>query len=115
MDLWADRLLVAMASVIRQPHTELVTSRVLSRRGGAGTDIPATLRLIRSDPNRFLEEHHTGILKVGESRYMPQRVMLRRQRSTVDTAANRRVVRLAALLLGTRSLKCRGDHREASR
>lgn len=98
LDLWADRLLVELANIVDQPRSELTTNRALSRRGGAGTDVPATLRLIRSDPNRFLEEHPTGILTVGETRYMPQRVMLQRRRSTVDTSANRRVVRLAALL-----------------
>lgn len=98
LDLWADQIFSAVSSIVLDPHTERATTRALSRRGGAGIDVPATLRLIRSDPSRFLEEHAAGVVAVDESRYMPQRVMLRRQRSTIDTAANRRVVRLVVQL-----------------
>jgi hypothetical protein len=98
LDHRADRILKQAKSIFEAPSAEQRATRVLSRRGGAGLDVPATLRLIRSDPTRFLEEHSAGAIKVGAVAYMPQRVVRRSQRSTTDTPANRRVVRLVALV-----------------
>lgn len=96
LDSWANHALAAARAILHRPHTDQVIARALSRRGGAGVDVPATMRLLRSDPNRFLERHETGIITIRETRYMPQRVITRRRRSTVDIPANRRVVWLVA-------------------
>ena len=98
LDRRADPTLAAATDILGSPHTEQVSQRALSRRGGAGVDVPATLRLLRSEPNRFLEEHPSGVIAVDGQHYMPQRVVVRRRSSSIDTLANRRVVRLLATL-----------------
>lgn len=98
LDRRADSILAAAREILRSPRTEQVSRRALSRRGGAGVDVPATVRLLRSEPSRFLEEHATGVITVDERHYMPQRVVVRRRHSSIDTSANRRVIRLIAAL-----------------
>lgn len=98
LDHNADRVLACVKSILVAPHVDQRVERVVSRRGGAGLDLAATLRMARSDPARFLEEHPGGALRVGDKAFMPQRVVRRSRRSTIDTPANRRVVRLLMLV-----------------
>lgn len=98
LERWAQRTLDTAESVLRTPSTEQVTNSAVSRRGGAGVDVAQTHKLIRSDPNRYLEKHEQGILMVGTERYMPQKVMARRTFRTANTAANRRVAQLLVKL-----------------
>lgn len=98
LDRRADNILAAAREILRSPRTEQLSRRALSRRGGAGVDVPATVRLLRSEPSRFLEEHAAGVITVGERHYMPQRVVVRRRHSSIDTSANRRVIQVLAAL-----------------
>lgn len=95
LDQWADEALDAVAAVIETPRSSTTATRVLRRRGGAGVLLAPTLRLLRSDPRRYLAETPTGVIENDGRRYEPLRVVARRRVTTLDTLANRRA--LAAL------------------
>jgi len=92
LDQWADAALAAVGTVIESPRSSTSTSRVLRRRGGAGVLLAPTLRLLRSDPRRYLAEVPGGLIEVDGRRFEPLRVVARRRDSTLDTVANRRAV-----------------------
>lgn len=92
LDQWADEALKAIAAVIETPRSSMTTTRVLRRRGGAGVLLAPTLRLLRSDPRRYLVETPEGVVEAGGRRYEPLRVVARRRETTLDTPANRRAI-----------------------
>lgn len=92
LDQWADQALSAVGAVIASPRSSTTTTRVLRRRGGAGVLLAPTLRLLRSDPRRYLAEAPNGVIEAAGRRYEPLRVVARRRESTLDTIANRRAV-----------------------
>ncbi len=92
LDQWADRALAAVASVIEGPRSATTTTRVLRRRGGAGVLLAPTIRLLRSDPRRYLAEVPGGLINVEGREFEPLRVVARRRTTTLDTTANRRAL-----------------------
>lgn len=92
LDQWADEALSAVAAVIETPRANLHTTRALRRRGGAGVLLAPTLRLLRSDPRRYLVESPTGVIEAAGKRYEPLRVVARKRESTLHTIANRRAI-----------------------
>ncbi len=96
LDQWADEALLAVEAVLNTPRSKATTNEVLRRRGGSSVLLAPTLRLLRSDPQRYLAEHADGLIVEGGKRYNPLRVVARRRDSTLDTPANRRA--LAVLL-----------------
>lgn len=92
LDQWADQALAAVGSVIASPRTTTTTTRVLRRRGGAGVLLAPTLRLLRSDPRRYLAEVPGGLVEADGRTFEPLRVVARRRESTLDTIANRRAI-----------------------
>ncbi len=92
LDQWADQTLSAVGAVIASPRSTTTTTRVLRRRGGAGVLLAPTLRLLRSDPRRYLAEVPGGLIEADGRRFEPLRVVARRRDSTLDTVANRRAV-----------------------
>ncbi|MBF4580794.1 DUF2357 domain-containing protein [Frigoribacterium sp. VKM Ac-2530] len=92
LDQWADEALRAVAAVIETPRATLTTSQMLRRRGGAGVLLAPTIRLLRSDPQRYLVPRPSGVIKVNDTRYDPLRVVARRRDFTLDTIANRRAL-----------------------
>jgi len=92
LDQWADEALRAVESVLNTPRSKATTSQVLRRRGGSGVLLAPTLRLLRSDPQRYLAQHDNGLIVESGQRYNPLRVIARRRDSTLDTPANRRAL-----------------------
>ncbi|MBE1525507.1 hypothetical protein H4W27_002681 [Nesterenkonia lutea] len=92
LDQWADQALRAVSVVIETPRSTTINDQVLRRRGGAGVLLAPTLRLLRSDPQRYLAPREAGILNVEGQQYDPLRVVARRRGSTLDTIANRRAL-----------------------
>lgn len=92
LDEWADQALSAVGTVITSPRATSTTTRVLRRRGGAGVLLAPTLRLLRSDPRRYLAEMPHGLIEVDGRRFEPLRVVARRREATLDTIANRRAI-----------------------
>ena len=92
LDQWADEALGAVAAVIETPRANQRTTRALRRRGGAGVLLAPTLRLLRSDPRRYLAEAPGGIIEADGRRFEPLRVVARKRESTLDTIANRRAI-----------------------
>lgn len=88
----ADKTISACAAVLAAPIGRQRLENTVSRRGGAGVDVPATLRLLRSDPTRYLEPREPGILTVEGTAYVPLRVVHHRRTTTMDTIPNRRAV-----------------------
>ncbi|WP_142254551.1 hypothetical protein [Mycobacterium colombiense] len=99
LDASADDALSALAAILASPRQVTQAERALSRRAGAGIVRAPTLRLLRSSPRENLAPNPRGVLKIGESRYDPLRVVVRKRRNTVDTIANRRAVGLLAWLV----------------
>ncbi len=92
LDQWAEEALGAVAAVIETPRSSITTTRVLRRRGGAGVLLAPTLRLLRSDPRRYLVETPGGVIDSDGRRYEPLRVVARHRETTLDTMANRRAI-----------------------
>lgn len=92
LDTWADQALGAVERVMAAPRTAVSSTRRLSRRGGAGTLTPPTIRLLRSNPRQYLSASPNGLLDLYGDRYDPQRVVVRRRTTTIDTIANRRAI-----------------------
>jgi hypothetical protein len=98
LDQWADTALDAIESVFQAPRMANELSTRLSRRGGASVLTVATIRYLRSDPRRHLVAREGGLLRVGDARYDPTRVVARKRQLTVQTIPNRRAVQLLDLL-----------------
>jgi hypothetical protein len=98
LDQHADEALTAIERILQQPLAATTHERSLSRRGGKSLDRAATLRLLRSRPDRYLEQRSDGLLAVGSKRYDPLRVVVKTRTSTVETHSNRRAVRLLSAL-----------------
>ena len=79
LDQWADEALGAVAAVIETPRANQRTTRALRRRGGAGVLLAPTLRLLRSDPRRYLAEAPGGIIEADGRRFEPLRVVARKR------------------------------------
>lgn len=94
LDQWAEIALVAIDSILTSPRGSTRNSQLLTRRGGRAVLLSPTLRLLRSDPRRFLTRSSNGLLLDGPTAYDPLRVVVRRRTSTLDTIANRRAVSL---------------------
>lgn len=92
LDQWADAALTSVAAVVETPRARSTITRSLRRRGGPGVLLAPTLRLLRSDPRRYLVEAPTGVIEADGRRFEPLRVVARRRVSTLDTIANRRAV-----------------------
>lgn len=98
LDQHATAALDAIESILRSPRSRQETSRTLRRRGGGGVLVAPTLRLWRSDPQRFLSPSENGIVRTEAGSYDPLRVVARARRLTIDTIANRRAVRSLGLI-----------------
>jgi hypothetical protein len=98
LDASADGALDAAEAVLAAPRWNVVSRRVLQRRGGKGVMVAPTLRLIRSDPKRYLDPVDDGLLIIDGQGYDPLRVVARRRDRTLDTPANRRVIGLVAAI-----------------
>lgn len=94
LDQWADRTLSAVNGILASPRSVTHNTRALSRRGGPAVLLSPTLRLLRSDPRRYLDASPRGLLSVGADRYDPLRVVVRRRATNLDSVANRRAVGL---------------------
>lgn len=92
LEQWADAALNTVEAVLAAPQSRTMNRSTLSRRGGGAVLVPATLRLLRSSPREYLEEHATGTLGLAGKKYDPLRVVVRRRTTTLDTVANRRTV-----------------------
>lgn len=126
LDQWADGALDAVRRVLDAPRFISRNDQSLSRRGGRSVHQSATLRLLRSRPDRYLERSATGLLEVGGARYDPLRVVVRNRTSTIDSPANRRAVavllaisRLAEEVLSARphrevAARCKKWHADAA-
>lgn len=99
LDQWADLALDAIEAILNTPKPVTTTTRALSRRGGSGVLVPATLRLLRSDPTRHTLPSPDGLLELAGQRYNPTRVVVRRRTRTLDSFANRRAVTVLNWLL----------------
>jgi hypothetical protein len=98
LDQHAENALSAIASILAAPRTNLHSSRVLRRRGGAGVLLAPTLRLLRSDPRRYLAPSPNGLISAAGASYEPLRVVARKRETTLNTVANRRVLSVLAWL-----------------
>lgn len=96
LDQWADIALAAVEAILDIPRTESRSKQTLRRRGGAGVLLAPTIRLLRSDPKRYLAESDHGVISAGGKRFEPLRVVARTRVTTVDTIANRRAVTVLA-------------------
>lgn len=94
LDQHADAALAAISAILATPRSTTTNSTALSRRGGSGVLRAPTLRLLRSAPRENLAPNPEGVLQIGDERYDPLRVVVRKRRSTLDTIANRRAVSL---------------------
>lgn len=92
LDQWADQALSAVGTIIASPRSNTTTTRALRRRGGPGVLLAPTLRLLRSDPSRYLAEMPGGLIEADGRAFEPLRVVARRRESTLNTVANRRAV-----------------------
>lgn len=92
LDQWANIALQACSSILATPRASTRSGRTLRRRGGAGVMLAPTLRLLRSDPRRYLAPSLGGVIRVGGESYEPLRVVARQREITLDTVANRRCV-----------------------
>src|SRR5665213_3052131 len=95
---WLWRWLPDIARTVEEIANRPLVARTLETKQsdhiGGRLDVPATLRLLRRD-RTLVEYHEAGILRAGEGRYQPRKVVLRRSKRTADTVENRRVVLLA--------------------
>ena len=103
LDRCADSTLECVRRIIDMPLSVSRSDRTPSRRGGRPLHQPATTRLLRAHPNRYLEESQAGLLALGDKRYDPLRVVVRTRTTSVESAANRRSVSLVARLDGLAS------------
>ncbi|MWV51622.1 hypothetical protein GRS96_20365 (plasmid) [Rathayibacter sp. VKM Ac-2803] len=94
LDQWADVALGAIDAILVSPRLASKSSRVLRRRGGGGVLVAPTVRLLRSDPHRYLAPVPAGegVITVDGVSFSPLRVVARRRVKTLDTIANRRAV-----------------------
>jgi hypothetical protein len=92
VDQWAERALRSVGMILEAPRSESSTTRVLRRRGGSGVLFAPTLRLLRSDPTRYLADAPNGIIRDGERTLEPLRVVAKKRQATLNTPANRRAV-----------------------
>lgn len=92
LDQYADEALRAVSTILGAPRSSLRVTRVLRRRGGAGVLLAPTLRLLRSDPRRYLAPAEGGVIQSEGVSYEPLRVVARKRESTLHTIANRRAV-----------------------
>lgn len=92
LDQWADTALAAIDRVLTAPRAVVRSAQTLSRRGGRSVLVPATVRLLRSDPRRYLSPEVNGLIAVGTGRYDPLRVVVKSQTTDLDSVANRRAV-----------------------
>lgn len=92
LDQWADRALDGVETILVAPRPEHRNDRSLSRRGGPSILLAPTVRLLRSNPRRYLAPNEAGILNVGGRSYDPLRVVVKRRTITLDTIPNRRAV-----------------------
>lgn len=92
LDQHGDDALAAISSILEAPRTNMRSSRVLRRRGGSGVLLTPTLRLLRSDPRRFMVPSPNGVIKSGDERYEPLRVVARKRETTLRTVANVRAL-----------------------
>lgn len=98
LDAWADGAVRAVEAILASPRSIHRNSQALSRKGGRAILVPATMRLLRSDPHRYLSRNPDGPIRVGAERFDPLRVVARHRSTTLDTIANRRAVNLLSWL-----------------
>lgn len=98
LDQWAEQAVESAVAVLSAPRSAAISHRVLSRRASRGVLVAPTLRLLRSDPKRYLVSNPAGIVEVEGARYDPLRVVLGKRVRTVDTPANRRAAQLLAAI-----------------
>lgn len=94
LDQWADSVLDASESVLAAPRSDTEMTNVLSRRGGSSVRTAPTVRFLRSNPRHNLIPSDSGLITIGDHKYDPTRVVVRKRRLTVHTVPNRRVVQL---------------------
>lgn len=99
LDQYADEALRAVSAILGAPRSSLRATRVLRRRGGAGVLLAPTLRLLRSDPRRYLAPAEGGVIQSNGVSYEPLRVVTRKRESTLHTIANRRAVSVLGWVL----------------
>lgn len=103
LDRCADATLECVRRILDAPLSISLSDRTPSRRGGRSLHQTATTRLLRSHPNRYLEQNATGLLTLGGKQYDPLRVVVRTRTTSVESAANRRAVSLVSRLDGLAS------------
>lgn len=96
----ADRSFGTIESILNSPRQETFSQEVMSRRGGNGLLKQATVRLLRSNPQRHLNDDPRGAIEVSGKNYSPVRVIRKSEKTSVDTVPNRRTVQLLTVLHG---------------
>jgi hypothetical protein len=100
LDRCADATLECVRRIVGAPLSISRSDRKPSRHGGRSLHQPATTRLLRAHPDRYLEQSPTGLLLLDGKRYNPLRVVVRTRTTSVESAANRRAVTLVSRLDG---------------